>query len=182
MTTRPHTSRVSAGEFHYKIINQPVSGTTRPVSQKLRAAIFDTLGHDLTELNVLDLYSGSGALAIEALSRGAVSAVTVEQDKQAIAAIRANEREMGTSLGLKEESVEDFLEAVTAHYDVIFMDPPYALYSDRIAERAAKLLTAGGVLVVSCAASQVLPKQLGTASMVKARTYDDTQLAYYKNA
>lgn len=180
MTSQAHTSRVSAGEYRYKVIHQPRSDVTRPVTQKLRAAIFDTIGHDLSGLTVLDLYAGSGALAMEALSRGASKATTVEQDRQAQKSIVANEREIGVSLGLREQSVEDFLESDTGSYDIIFLDPPYAVFSDAIALDAASRLDDEGVLIISCAASQALPEELGTASIVKARTYDDTQLAYYK--
>ena len=181
MTSRPHTSRVTAGEYRHKVIRQPATDITRPLSQKLRAAIFDTIGHDLTGLTLLDLYAGSGAIAIEALSRGVSSVTTVEQGSLAQAAIRANEREIGASLGLVEGSVESFFEATQATYDIIFMDPPYVMYSDDIASRATQLLVSEGVLIISCSADQALPQQIGTASMVKARTYDDTQLAYYKN-
>lgn len=180
MTSQAHTSRVSAGEYRYKVIHQPKSDVTRPVTQKLRAAIFDTIGHDLSGLTVLDLYAGSGALAMEALSRGASEVTTVEQDRQAQKSIVANERELGVSLGLRELSVEAYLESDTKSYDIIFLDPPYAAFSDDIALEAASHLDDEGVLIISCSASQALPEGLGTASIVKARTYDDTQLAYYK--
>jgi 16S rRNA (guanine966-N2)-methyltransferase len=117
---------------------------------------------------------------MEALSRGASEVTTVEQDRQAQKSIVANERELGVSLGLRELSVEAFLESDTKSYDIIFLDPPYAAFSDDIALEAASHLDDEGVLIISCSASQALPEGLGTASIVKARTYDDTQLAYYK--
>ena len=179
MAGSQHTTRISAGIWRFRNLKQPDS-LTRPVSQKVRAAIFDVIGHNLSDLSVLDLYAGSGALAFEAISRGAKSAVLVENRPMAGIVISNNAKSLVASIKLKIQDVETYLDVNKSKFDIIFFDPPYARFSDQLAQAAADLLESNGVLVVSCSASQNLPEQLGAASMVKSRTYGDTKIAYYK--
>lgn len=181
MTSQQHTTRVSAGEFRYRVLRQP-GDKTRPVTQKIRAAMFDTIGHDLHGLHVVDLYAGSGALGIEALSRGASSALFIEKRPLAAKMIEGNGRELGLKLKVEILDVATWLKDQTQQFDIIFFDPPYAQFEVAIAAQATERLSADGVLVVSCGKREELPEELGVASMAKLRLYGQTKIAYYKTS
>ena len=131
---------------------------TRPTSERARAALFNTLHGelDLAGARVLDLYAGSGAVGLEALSRGATAAVFVESDRRAAAVLQDNI----TALRLEGATVHrctaaTFLSAVGAAepFDLVFIDPPYALSSAAIGNQLATLaedrwLVSGAVVVV----------------------------------
>jgi 16S rRNA (guanine966-N2)-methyltransferase len=123
--------RVIAGRFGGRRLRAPRGRATRPTSERVREALFSALG-ELRGETVLDLFAGTGALAIEALSRGAARAVLVERDPRAIAALRANLAELGISAEQAHVRKEDALRALrTARersetYDLVFVDPPYS--------------------------------------------------------
>jgi 16S rRNA (guanine966-N2)-methyltransferase len=124
--------RVVAGRLGGRRLTAPPGEGTRPTSDRVREALFSALG-PLDGERVLDLYAGSGALAIEALSRGAARAVLVERDARAIAAIRRNLDDLSVP---PEEAVVRRRDVVKAlrdareageSYDLVFIDPPYRL-------------------------------------------------------
>jgi len=160
---------------------QPKTDKTRPVMERTRHAIFQVLG-DLTGLNVLDLYAGSGALGLEALSLGANSATFVDTARIAIDAIKSNCSTLGITqkVIVINSKVEDFIKTNQSTYDIIFFDPPYADLDQRQLKLAANQLTLDGILVVSCSTKIELPDELSKASVVKLKRYGDTQIAYYK--
>ena len=180
MTSKQHTTRILGGALKFRTIKQPGEGT-RPVAQKIRQAIFDTLGHDLSGLVVADLYAGSGALGFEALSLGAERVTFVERSAQVARMIEQSAKELGVDAQahVLARPVESALAGLDTQ-DVIFFDPPYDACDMTIAAQAVAKLSADGVLVLSCSSRQKLPEQLTTASMVKSRVYGATQIAYYK--
>jgi len=138
--------RVVAGTYGGRRLTAPRGDATRPTSDRVREALFSVLGEIVTGARVLDLFAGSGALGIEAASRGAAEVTFVDSAPAAIRAVRANL----DALGLAAEVVRaDALAAARAaraaarQYDLIFLDPPY-----RLAERLAPGLTeaVGGLL------------------------------------
>ena len=122
--------RVVAGRFGGRRLQAPPGTATRPTSDRVREALFSTLG-PLDGVRVLDLFAGSGALAIEALSRGAASALLVERDPRAVAVIRANLDALGLAapeamvLGGPARTALRSAFAREDTYDLIFLDPPY---------------------------------------------------------
>jgi 16S rRNA (guanine966-N2)-methyltransferase len=120
--------RVIAGSCRGRLLRAPAGTVTRPTSDRVREAIFDVLGSmvDLEEMKVVDLFAGSGAMGIEALSRGAASVVFVDDSAAAAGAIRGN---LGT-LGIEDqatvlrEDVVRFLDRVH-DFDLALCDPPY---------------------------------------------------------
>lgn len=147
--------RVIAGACRGRLLRAPAGSVTRPTADRVREAIFDVLGTlaDLEGTSVLDLFAGSGAMGVEALSRGAGRAVFVDRDPRAIAAVRANL----ASLGLADRAVVVRAEAVrwlSGHqrsgawpaaerpgFDVALCDPPYAFdaWSDLLSRLDARL-------------------------------------------
>jgi 16S rRNA (guanine966-N2)-methyltransferase len=130
--------RVVAGRFKGRTLHAPKGKGTRPTSDKVRGAIFNVLG-DLDGLRVLDLYAGSGALGIEALSRGAATAVFVDSDRAAIAAIERNADPLEADHRIAARDVLRFLESETGQFDLVFADPPYSS-APRLGEALSRLL------------------------------------------
>ena len=119
--------RVIAGTYGGRTLHAPPGRGTRPTSDRVREALFSILG-EITGARVLDLYAGTGALAIEALSRGAASATLVDSGRPAQAAIRRNLTELGIDAELAGEDVLRYCQRAfraARQYDLIFLDPPY---------------------------------------------------------
>ena len=124
--------RVVAGRFGGRRLVAPPGDATRPTSDRVREALFSVLG-DITGARVLDLFAGSGALGIEALSRGAASAVFVERAPRAVAAIRRNLAELGEAADVRRADVHAALRTASTRaeaYDLVFLDPPYRHAAD----------------------------------------------------
>jgi 16S rRNA (guanine966-N2)-methyltransferase len=136
--------RVVAGRLGGRRLHAPAGEGTRPTSDRVREALFSALG-PLDGERVLDLFAGSGALAIEALSRGAGSAVLVERDARAVAVIRRNLEELGLGADAAAVRRRDALRALRdareagESYDLVFIDPPYRLAAGLGPELAATL-------------------------------------------
>lgn len=122
--------RVVAGAFGGRGLVAPRGRSTRPTSDRVREALFSILAGSgsIEGAEVLDLFAGSGALAIEALSRGASSAVLVDSSVAAVAAIRRNLSAVGVDAEVRRQDVLRYLEAARRDarlYDLVFLDPPY---------------------------------------------------------
>jgi 16S rRNA (guanine966-N2)-methyltransferase len=148
--SRPRGLRVIAGSARGRRLVAPEGDHVRPTKDIAREAMFSALDARgaLDDANVLDLYAGTGALAIEALSRGAATAVLVEQDRGALAAIRANLEvlEPETVTVVVARDVRRFLAAApasTGPFDLVFVDPPYETPDEVISEQLGALLAPG---------------------------------------
>lgn len=118
--------RVIAGVYGGRRLAAPPGDATRPTSDRVREALFGVLGTTVQGARVLDLFAGSGALGIEALSRGAASAVFVDSAPRAIAAIRANLAALGIDADVHRIEARAWLRAASARadaYDLVFLDP-----------------------------------------------------------
>ena len=132
--------RVVAGRFKGRTLHAPRGRSTRPTSDKVREALFSVLG-DVDGLRVLDLFAGSGALGIEALSRGAADATFVDDDERAAAAIRRNVEAVGAGeeATVRRRDALAYLEAHEGPFDLVLIDPPYSS-APRLGERLSELL------------------------------------------
>lgn len=130
--------RVIAGSAGGLSLVAPKGGAARPTTDRVKESLFASLGPDrLVDASVLDLYAGSGALAIEALSRGAARAVLVERDHAAVKAIRRNlaTTRMRSQARVQDSTVAAFLGGkppVERPFDLVFLDPPYAATSPEV--------------------------------------------------
>ena len=194
--SRPRGLRVIAGTARGRRLVAPEGDQVRPTKDIAREAMFSALDARgaLDDANVLDLYAGTGALAIEALSRGAASAVLVESDRSALAAIRSNLQvlESGTDLlaaGAAAEVVARdvglFLTAAppaSAPFDLVFVDPPYETPDEVISEQLGKLAAPGWLApgaIVSVERPRrhpVVPPPALTSGW--ERTFGDTLLSF----
>jgi 16S rRNA (guanine966-N2)-methyltransferase len=119
--------RIIAGRWRGRTITAPAGGTTRPTADRTREGLFSMLASRLGSfegLAVVDVFAGSGALGLEALSRGAASACFIDADAAATRAIRANIAALGASANVMQAGVASIGPAPQAH-DLVFLDPPY---------------------------------------------------------
>lgn len=120
--------RVVAGRYGGRRLSAPRGSTTRPTADRVREALFALLG-DIEAARALDLFAGSGALGIEALSRGAGSATFVDSAPSAVRAVRANLDSLGVEgAEVRRQDARAFLRNARAQgrqYDLVFLDPPY---------------------------------------------------------
>jgi 16S rRNA (guanine966-N2)-methyltransferase len=145
----------------------------------VREAVFSILG-DVGGARVLDLYAGSGALAIEALSRGAAQATLVDSSRGAVAAIRRNLSSLELEAEVRLQTVESFLERASRHgrqYDLAFADPPYRLASSLRGSGLDGLLIPGARVVAE--SDRRAPVELETLELVDERHYGDTLIRIY---
>ncbi len=145
--------RVVAGAYGGRRLVAPPGDATRPTSDRVREALFSVLGPSIGGARVLDLYAGSGALGIEALSRGAAAAVFVDRSPPAIKAIRANLSALGIEAEVHRSQAATALRAAAARgdaYDLVFLDPPYrhaAELGRELSEALPAVLAPGGRVV-----------------------------------
>lgn len=118
--------RIIAGRFRGRQIRFPRNKSVRPTPDRVRETLFNWLGQDLTELSTLDLFAGSGALSLEALSRGAATAVAIDRDPALVEALAQTAREFGAE-GLEAHAADAraWLARESRRFDVIFLDPPF---------------------------------------------------------
>ncbi|HVW16782.1 MAG TPA: 16S rRNA (guanine(966)-N(2))-methyltransferase RsmD [Solirubrobacteraceae bacterium] len=116
--------RVVAGTLGGRRLIAPAGSATRPTSDRVREALFSVLG-DVTGAAVLDLFAGSGALGIEALSRGAARATFVERAPAALRALRANLDALGLEADVRRVDALRYVREADDAYDLVFLDPPY---------------------------------------------------------
>jgi len=172
--------RVIAGELGGRRLRAPRGAATRPTAERVREAVFSMLG-DVRDLDVLDLFAGSGALGIEALSRGAAHATFVERAPAALDALRANLDALG--LGARARVVAgDARSALRGpgKYDLVFIDPPYAAAGELTVALAAMLpeVLAAGARVVS-ESDRRAPLELAMA-VRRERRYGDTLIRIHE--
>jgi 16S rRNA (guanine966-N2)-methyltransferase len=171
--------RVVAGEFKGRRLEAPRGMRTRPTADRVREALFSMLG-DVSGARVLDLFAGSGALGIEALSRGAASAVFVERDPRAAAAIERNLSSLGLDQRvLRQDALRFMARAEGGTFDLVFCDPPYdsaSRLAGPLAERLPALTAQGARIVIESDKRRPLELPL---PLVKERTYGDTRIAIH---
>lgn len=180
--------RVIAGRLGGRSLSAPRGLATRPTSDRVREALFSILG-DIAGASVLDLYAGTGALGIEALSRGASRAVFVESARPALAVLRQNLNDLGltgvaTVLALPVERARDRLLAEWP-FDLVLADPPYASVSEaaaslgRLAAAGPRFLNPEGKIVLEHAGRDAAPDVIGLVR-VGTRSYGEASLTFYE--
>jgi len=171
--------RVIGGQLGGRTLVAPRGRGTRPTSDRVREAVFSILG-DVAGARVLDLFAGSGALAVEALSRGASEATLVDSSAAAVSAARRNLEALGLDAEVRRQPVLPFLRNATVqrrHYDLVFVDPPYRHPSRLVEQLGAALepvLTPGARVV--CESDRRAPLRLALAALepFAERVYGDT--------
>lgn len=178
--------RIIAGEMRSRTILAPKGTDTRPTMDRTRESLFNIIASECPEACVLDLYAGSGALALEALSRGAASAVLCDLSREAARAIRANitalrVEDRARFLPVSDRVAIQQLKSEQKKFDLVFLDPPYKLSTDPACTALADagLLFENALVVIEhAAAAQPLPDQ--RFAQVDQRKYRDTVITFYR--
>jgi len=176
--------RVIAGDLKGQRLVAPRGWRVRPTSDRVREAIFSALGNKIEEARVLDLYCGTGALAVEALSRGAAEATLVDRDTRA--ALGNVERlGLGGRAHLVRADVPRWLRGASeaTRFDLVFVDAPYRL-ADRVGRELdshlPRLLAEGGTAIVESAARR--PLRLESLEPLRQRRYGAADVSFYARA
>ena len=183
--------RVIGGEFRSRHLSAPRGDETRPTSDRLRETLFNVLGPAVSGARFLDLYAGSGAVGIEALSRGAALCGFAERAPAALAALQANLKLLALGSRARVESrtaaasLRRLAEAGES-FDFVFLDPPYeamAEYTETLSTLGTdgkKLLRLGAVVVAEHARRQALPDRFGALVRSRLLEQGDAALSFYR--
>lgn len=175
--------RVIAGRLGGQKFASPQGPRTHPMSERVRGGLFNQLG-DIEGLTVLDAFAGSGALALEAASRGASSVIAVDMDKKAANAINNNIQALG---------LQDSIKAIQANcsawsdnnpdaiFDLVFADPPYDNLQLSILQKLARHNVGGGLYILAWPGKLEVPEFIGL-SRIKQSNYGDSQLVFYRKS
>ena len=175
-------TRIIAGSHRGRRLRVPPGTATRPTSDRAREGLFSSL-QSLVELEggaVLDLYAGSGALGLEALSRGAAAATLVDNDLSALRVLHQNTDELGLPATVVDADVDRFLQGPVTPYRVVLADPPYAAEVDL--EAVAGWVEPDGILVLERATRGPAPVPPPGLEEVRSRRYGEATLWYFRRS
>jgi len=187
--------RVIAGTYRSRILKSLKGQTLRPTSDRLRETLFNVLGPDVAGSRFLDLFAGTGAIGIEALSRGAVEVVFIENHAPAAALIRRNLESIGIRKGATVlaadvvrglEKLASKKRGETCCFDFIFLDPPYDAANDyaRVLESlgSGNLLSPSGLVIAEHRRNFDLPDGMGALQCYRVLKQGDAALSFYRRA
>jgi 16S rRNA (guanine(966)-N(2))-methyltransferase RsmD len=183
--------RIIAGSFRSRTLNAPAGLDTRPTSDRLRETLFNVLAPRIQGAAFLDLYAGSGAVGIEALSRGASQVTFVERAPAALSVLRANLEKLGVTAGFRIQpgSVKAFLQRSNTRqalqFDLVFLDPPYDLAKeyagtlDLLGGEASGLLAPGAMVIAEHRRKEKLADRYGQMTRTRLLEQGDAALSFY---
>src|SRR5271165_5912884 len=183
--------RIIAGSYRSRSLEAPPGLATRPTSDRLRETLFNVLAPRIEGAAFLDLYAGSGAVGIEALSRGAARVAFVERAPAAIAVLRGNLAKLGLTEGFRVHScsAETFLRKIhpgpATSFDIVFLDPPYdaapqyAAALGLLGGASAGLLAAGGLIIAEHRRKERLEERYGSLQRTRLLEQGDAALSFY---
>lgn len=185
--------RIIAGTYRSRPLQAPAGLSTRPTSDRLRETLFNVLAPRMGGARLLDLYAGSGAIGIEALSRGAEAVVFVERAQPALKVLRANLERLGIAAGwsIESSSVAAYLKRAAGEeqrFDVVFLDPPYDAEEEYAATLGALgrnesgLLAEGAVVIAEHRRKQKLEDRYGVLKRTRLLEQGDAALSFYAAA
>ena len=177
--------RVIAGKAKGRKLKAPDTDATRPATDRVREAVFSAIGGWVDGATVADLYAGSGSFGIEALSRGAKSAVFVESGNKALIALRDNLDVVGLGGRVVAGTVQDYLVHSDERFHLVFMDPPWSHHSEQVETQLAALdplLVPNAEVVVSRRHSDPVPRNPETWRVATNKRYGDTRILRYEKS
>ena len=183
--------RVIAGKFRSRRLKGPGTLRIRPTSDRLRETLFNILGPEVVDSLFIDLYAGTGAIGIEAFSRGARQVILVESDAKAGRLIRENLTSLGIRAGIELISADAVkgLEKIAARHlmaDFIFLDPPYERTDEhfRMLEflDSSHLIAPQGVVIVEHRSGMEVPERLDRLECTRQVEQGDATLSFYRLA
>jgi 16S rRNA (guanine966-N2)-methyltransferase len=173
--------RLISGLYGGRIIEGSGTNRTHPMGERIRNAIFNTIGSELKDAEVLDAFAGSGALGLEALSRGAKNATFIERDRVAQTIISNNMALLGvgSDATLVKAPVLAWAKVSHKQFDIIFADPPYHDPQLSTVSELFRLLKPNGLMVLSYPGRSETLAETGVV-VVDNRSYGNAAIAYYR--
>lgn len=174
--------RIIGGVARSRRLVGPPGQTTRPMTDRVREALFSSIAAWIPDGVVLDLYAGSGSIGLEALSRGATDVTFVERDPTALATLNTNVAAIGLGGRVVAGDVDHFLERTQGPVDVVFVDPPYAVALPSLLETMTKLsplLADDGIAVVHRRSGEEAPESVSDLVLIAERKYGSAVLWRY---
>jgi 16S rRNA (guanine966-N2)-methyltransferase len=175
--------RIIAGRAGGRRLKAPDTKGTRPATDRVREAVFSSIGNWVEGATVADLYAGSGSFGLEALSRGASSAVFVESGRKALQALRANVSSVGLGGTIIEATVQDYLKKANHRFHLVFLDPPWPDPTEQMEQDLAaldRLLMASAEVVVSRRHLDRPPSHPENWRVAADKRYGDTRIIRYE--
>ncbi|MBC7564653.1 16S rRNA (guanine(966)-N(2))-methyltransferase RsmD [Candidatus Saccharibacteria bacterium] len=173
--------RLIAGLYGGRIIEGSVSSRTHPMGERIRNAIFNKVGSELQGADVLDAFAGSGAIGLEALSRGAKHSTFIERDRDAQKVVSNNIASLGVEADstLIKKSVLSWVKTAQKQFDIIFADPPYDDPQLSTVSELFRLLKPNGLMVLSYPGRSETLAETGVV-VVDNRSYGNAAIAFYR--
>lgn len=175
--------RIIAGKAKGRAIKAPDTSSTRPATDRVREAVFSSLGDRVEGAVVADLYAGSGSFGLEALSRGAASATFVENGSRAVRALRSNVEVVGLGGDVIVSDVATYLGKPRLGFDLVFIDPPWDMPAEEMERDLARVepaLAPGGSVVLSRRAGDPVPTSPENWRVAADKRYGDTRILRYE--
>lgn len=174
--------RIVSGKYKGHIISAPKGNKTHPMGDRVKTALFNTLG-DISDLTLLDAFSGSGALAIEAISRDAKNAVAIELDKEAYKTIidNINKLDIANQIRAYNLNARTWLNNNKDQlFDIVICDPPYDQLQENLIERLAEVAKINGIVVYSLPPYADLRLDNERYNLLAKKSFGDATLAFYR--
>ena len=178
--------RVIAGLYKGRTLRAPTWDGLRPTSDRLRETLFNVLSPRIRNAHVLDAYAGTGAVGIEAMSRGAAHVTFVESDRRALALIEANltRCEIADCYAIIRAPAGRAFETIRrtpsfAPFDIVLLDPPYDLPAEQALTGVEPIVAPGGVIVLEHAKRMPVPTEIGSLVCTRNLVSGDSALAFY---
>ncbi len=173
--------RIVAGTLKGRLLADPKGHRTHPMSEKIRGALFNTLG-DIEGLRVLDAFTGTGAVAVEAVSRGAKAVTAIDYDKEAFLCASANVKSVGLEkiITLRKVNAKSWSNNNQGtYYDIVIADPPFDEVNDALLEKIGRHVTENGLLILSLPADYT-PRKNNDFTLISDKFYGDARLMFYR--
>lgn len=174
--------RIIAGSLSGRIFDAPPGHRTHPMSERIRGALFNALG-DISGLTVLDAYAGSGALAFEAVSRGAESALCLDVDKSAAQTISSNIHKLGLidKISVTKAAATAWSKRhPTQQFDIVLLDPPYSQVEPKDLLQLSGHAKTGGIIVLSLPPDNGFAYAPSRQELISSKNYGDASLYFYR--
>ncbi len=174
--------RIISGEFGGRKIEAPDNDRTHPMGERIRNALFNSIGSEIEGVNVLDAFAGTGAIGLEAISRGAKRVTFIEKDRIAQKVLAKNITALGVEARttIVRTTVNGWVETASPpEFDIIFVDPPYHEPQFSTVSKLLGLLKPNGLMILSHPGRGEIPTKTGVV-VVDNRSYGNAYLTFYR--
>ena len=174
--------RIISGQFRGRKLKTLEGMNTRPTADRVKESLFNILNSKVYDSKILDLFAGSGALGLEALSRGAVSCLFVDSSKEAINIVKENIKlcKIEEKAKVVNKDYLEVLKSTNEKFDIIFVDPPYSKGIEIIVlENVKNILSDEGIVIIETDQTDITPEEINGLAKYDSRKYGRTIISFY---